>query len=106
MEVKGYGSVPMDWITRNGERVSVVLTNVLHVPGIITNLISVRKLDLKAFTGARMIRHYALLKPIKNGKNGRLKGCWGSLCCGTDCKEMPFYLGSCCFSRRRSFTTY
>ncbi len=37
----------MDWITRNGDRVPVGLTNVLHVPGIITNLISVRKLDLK-----------------------------------------------------------
>ncbi len=46
-EIKGYGSVPMDWITQNGERVPVILTNILHVPGIITNLISVQKLDLK-----------------------------------------------------------
>ncbi len=48
VEVKGYGSVPIDWITQNGERVPVILTNVLHVSGIITNLISVRKLDLKS----------------------------------------------------------
>lgn len=37
----------MDWITQIRERVPVVLTNMLHVPGIITNLISVQKLDLK-----------------------------------------------------------
>ncbi len=45
--VEGYGSVAMNWITRQGDRVPVILTNVLHVPGIITNLISVRRLDLK-----------------------------------------------------------
>ena len=46
MEVKVYGSLSMDWITRNKEQVFVILTNVLHVTGIITNLIFVRKLDL------------------------------------------------------------
>lgn len=45
--VEGYGSVAMTWITRRGDRVPVILTNVLHVPGIITNLISVRRLNLK-----------------------------------------------------------
>ncbi len=47
VEVKRYGSVPIDWIMRNGKQVPVILTNVLHVSGIITNLISVWKLDLK-----------------------------------------------------------
>ena len=37
----------MDWITRKGERVPIVLSNVLDAPEIITNLISVRKMDLK-----------------------------------------------------------
>lgn len=45
--VEGYGSVAMDSITQRGDRVPVIFTNVLHIPGIITNLISVRKLDLK-----------------------------------------------------------
>ncbi len=47
VKVKGYGSVLIDWIRQNGERVPVVLTNVLHVPGINTHLISLRRLDLK-----------------------------------------------------------
>lgn len=36
----------MDWITQQWDRVSVILTSFLHVPRIITNIISVRKLDL------------------------------------------------------------
>ncbi len=47
VEVKRYDLVLRNWITQNEERVPVVFTNVFHVPGIITNLISVRKLDLK-----------------------------------------------------------
>lgn len=37
----------MNWIIQNGKQILVILINVLYILGIITNLISVWKLDLK-----------------------------------------------------------
>ena len=47
-EVKEYGSVHINWITQNGKQVSIILTNVLHIPGIFTNFIILLKLDPKS----------------------------------------------------------
>ncbi len=37
----------MNFITRNRNYILIILFNVLHIPQIITNLISIEKLDLK-----------------------------------------------------------
>ncbi len=48
VEVKRYGSVLIDLITQNRKQVLIIFTNILHILSIITNLISIQKLDLKS----------------------------------------------------------
>lgn len=55
----------MDWVARQGDRAPVIPTNFLHVPGIITNLISVRKLNLK---GIYWCSHDQTLRIIKTNR--------------------------------------
>ena len=47
VEIKRYGPVPIDWIMQNRDQVLIVHSKGLHIPGIITNLISLSKLDRK-----------------------------------------------------------
>lgn len=77
MEVKGYGSVLIDWITQTRKWVSVIFTNVLHVLGIIINLISIWKLDCKRYLLA--FRWSDITYYQNSWRSRRFKNCQRSL---------------------------